>query len=135
MRISRTCRVGRHHMWTRGSTNSISVFKRSSSRAHAVREGTCPSTAVQCRAKLFSRTHHTENQKLLHTFTTPNALLSLILKMLGRMPTYCMPVAYPLPACHPPTPPATNRMLYHIYTVIYLMLGGVHLCLEANATC
>src|SRR5947207_2565888 len=71
-------------------------------------------------SKLFSRTHHTENQKLLHTFTTPNALLSLILKMLGRMPTYCMPVAYPLPACHPPTPPATNRMLYHIYTVIYL---------------
>ena len=52
-------------------------------------------------SKLFLRTYHTENQKLLRTFTTPNALLSLILKMLGRMPTYCMPVAYPMPATHP----------------------------------
>src|SRR6266480_1922884 len=55
--------------------------------------------------------------KLLRTFTTPNALLSLILKMLGRMPTYCMPGAYPLHACHPPTPLATSRMLYHIRSI------------------
>jgi hypothetical protein len=86
-------------------------------------------------SKLFLRTqpctYHTENRKLLRTFTTPNALLSLILKMLRRMPTYCMPVAYPLYACHPPAFP-TSRILYRIYTVIYLMLGGVHLCLEAN---
>src|SRR5947207_2045810 len=77
-------------------------------------------------SKLFSRTHHTENQKLLHTFTTPNALLSLILKMLGRLPTYCMPDTYPLHACQPPTPPATSHacfIAYGVYTVIYLMLG------------
>ncbi len=95
-----------------------------------VRRTTSP-TAVykQCRV------YHTENQKLLRTFITPNALLSLILKMLRRMPTYYMPIAYALHACHPPMPPSTSRILYRIYTVVYLMLGGVHLCLEANATC